>query len=248
MAVNEARTGTESDNGVKSALLATVRSATDLLFPPRCVHCGADGSLFCDRCVAQTTRLRPNDICRTCALPSRTSTCEVCFAEPPELNRAIAIFTYEPAVREAITAFKYRDIRALAPVLGTLMADALPKSVAESSDLIVPVPVSRDRLRSRGYNQSELLARQITKIKQLKLATGLLARTDKGQPQARAQNIDERRRNVQGAFEVIGSVNEKRILLIDDVMTTGSTLNACAAVLKDAGAAWVGALVLTREL
>ncbi len=239
-------------NPVKSALLSVVRSATDLLFPPRCVHCGADGSLFCDTCEAASTRLRPSEVCRTCALPARGGTCEKCFDEPPSLNRAVAVFTYQPEIRDAITALKYRDIRAIAPRLAELMLDAMPDPARSPVDRLVPVPISRSRSRSRGYNQSGLLAKRVSAASGIRLSSDLLVRTNDNGPQARSGSIEQRAANVRDAFEVPDDVADKpdgqRILLIDDVMTTGSTLNACATALKDAGAAWVGALVLAREL
>lgn len=233
---------------VKTTLISAVRTATNLLFPPRCVHCGADGSLFCDTCEAVSTRLRPVETCRTCALPSPTSTCEICFAEPPALNRAVAVFTYQPEIRDAITALKYKDIRTIASRLGTLMAEALPDPSRTQIDALLPVPVSRSRMRSRGYNQSELLARGIAAIKNIEIRSDLLVRNVDRGPQARAGSIEERAENVTDAFSVNGNVDGLRIMLIDDVMTTGATLNSCAKALKYSGASWVGSLVLAREL
>ncbi len=233
---------------MKSALLSAVQTATDLLFPQRCVHCGADGSLFCTSCETASTRLQASEVCRTCALPSRSGTCENCFSDPPALNRAIAVFTYQSEIRDAVTALKYKDIRAISGRLGTLMAESMPNPNRTPIDTIVPVPISRSRLRSRGYNQSELLARQISESSGITLNSGLLERTADGTPQARTESIEERTANVQHAFRATTNLNELRILLVDDVMTTGATLNACATALKDSGAAWVGALVLAREL
>lgn len=233
---------------MKLTVASVLRSAADLLFPLRCVHCGADGSLFCEKCERESTRLHPGSLCRKCALPSRIDVCEACFAVPPALDRAIPVFAYDPAVRDAVSALKYRDIRALAPRLGRLMAETLPEPVRSSVDAVVPVPISRSRLRSRGYNQSELLARQVAGLTGLAMDTGLLARSNDGPPQAKAASIEERIANVRGAFDVAGDVTGKRVLLVDDVMTTGSTLNACARALKQAGAEWAGALPLAREL
>lgn len=128
------------------------------------------------------------------------------------------------------------------------MAGAMPDPARNRLELLVPVPVSRSRMRSRGYNQAELLARQIAKLTGIELDTEILARKADSAPQARATSIKERAENVKGAFSVNGEVRELRIMLIDDVMTTGATLNACANALKDAGASWVGSLVLAREL
>jgi ComF family protein len=225
---------------VKSALRSVIRLTTDLSFPPGCVHYGADGNVFCQNYERESRRLRLTELCRRCALPSAQDPCEACFLEPPPLDRAI---------HDAVTTFKYKDIRALAPLLGQLLADALPKSTRRSVDMIVPVPMSRSRLRHRGYNQSELLAQHLSAVPEdahVPLESHILIRhTDSGS-QANAQSHSERAANMNGAFEVPGEfsdeVTELRILLIDDLITTGSTLNACANVLKEAGTDWLGAL------
>ena len=246
---------------MKLALRSAIRLTADLLFPPRCVHCGSDGNLFCQACESESTRLRPGEVCRRCALPfgqagqaarAAQGTCEACFLDPPALDRAIAAYAFDHAVPDAITAFKYNDIRALATRLGRLLAEALPDPARGSVDVLVPVPMSRSRLRVRGYNQSELLARQVSHIASLPLETGLLVRRRDSGPQDNAQSHSERAANMAGAFEVAGGapggVSGRRVLLIDDVMTTGATLNACARALKESGAEWVGALTLAREL
>ena len=233
---------------VKSAIRSAIRASTNLLFPPRCVHCGADGNLFCQTCVADSIRLMPSEMCRRCALPSAQNTCEACFLEQPALNRAIAAYAFDPAIRDAVTSFKYNDIRALAPRLARLLVEALPESVRNTIDVLVPVPMSRSRLRHRGYNQSELLAMRVSQIADVPLETHTLTRLRDSGSQAGAQSLSERTENMIDAFEVSGEVAGWRVLLIDDVMTTGSTLNACAKALKEAGADWVGALVLAREL
>ena len=233
---------------MKTTITTALRAAADLLFPPRCVHCGAEGSTFCDRCIASSTALQASETCRTCALPSPTSTCEICFRQRPALDRAIAAYTYQPEIRSAIAALKYEDVRSIAPRLADLMVEALPRSLQESVDAIVAVPITAARLRSRGYNQSELLARRISDATGIPVRDDMLTRVGDEPPQARAASIDERAVNVRDAF-VASEVSEgHQVLLIDDVMTTGATLNACARALKNAGASRVGALVLAREL
>ncbi len=124
----------------------------------------------------------------------------------------------------------------------------MPEPTRNRLDVLAPVPVSRSRMRTRGYNQSELLARKIAELTGVTLSANILVRTGQSSPQARANSIAERAENVIGAFSVTGETAGMRILLIDDVMTTGATLNSCARALKDTGASWVGALVLAREL
>ena len=114
-------------------------------------------------------------------------------------------------------------------------------------DLLVPVPLHSSRLRQRGYNQSELLAREVSKTAGLKVDKGLLARIRNTPPQVGATGRTERRRNVEGSFEAKTNLRGAAVIVIDDVATTGSTISACASALKSAGAASVWGLVLARE-
>ena len=168
--------------------------------------------------------------------------------DPPPLDRVIAVFQYEGPLRDAVYSLKYDDIRAIAPRLAGIMVEVLPEKARKDVRALAPVPVSGKRVRSRGYNQSELLARHVSRVVDIPVMPTLLWRVRDTGPQARAATETERRQNVAGAFEASAQTAGMRVLLIDDVMTTGSTLNACASALKEAGAEWVGALVLAREL
>ena len=152
----------------------------------------------------------------------------------------------EGAVQQAIFALKYRGIRAAAPERGLLLAGYIAEQ-RTPGDVIVAVPLHRRRLRTRGYNQSELLARELSKITGLPSAKGLLARVKDAPPQVEAATRSQRRTNVEGSYEVTGDVTGRRVLLIDDVVTTGATMSSCAAALKQAGAASVWGLALARE-
>ncbi|MDP6226402.1 MAG: phosphoribosyltransferase family protein, partial [Dehalococcoidia bacterium] len=114
-------------------------------------------------------------------------------------------------------------------------------------EVLVPVPLHPNRLRNRGYNQSALLARELAKLSGLALDQGLLARVTNAPPQAGTASRRRRRANVEGGFRCTGEAGGKAVVLVDDVATTGSTLSACAAALKAAGAASVWGLVLARE-
>ncbi len=111
----------------------------------------------------------------------------------------------------------------------------------------VPVPLHPRRLRSRGYNQAALLAHEIAKLTELRVGEGLLVRTKDTPPQVAATSRAQRRANVEGSFQCVGSTDGLRVILIDDVATTGSTLSACAAELRAAGALSVWGLALARE-
>jgi ComF family protein len=152
----------------------------------------------------------------------------------------------EGAIREAIHGFKYRGIRAAAPELGQLLASYL-KSSPLTGDVLVPVPMHRHRLRSRGYNQAALLARELGKLTGRLVNEDLLIRTEDTPPQVQSGGRLERARSVEGSFRCVDDASGLSLILIDDVTTTGSTLSACAGALKDAGAASVWGLALAKE-
>jgi ComF family protein len=148
--------------------------------------------------------------------------------------------------RELIHRFKYRNLRAATPVLGQLLGDYLP-SHPMPGQIIVPVPLYRRRLHSRGYNQATLLAQELSKLTNLPVDSVVLARRQDALPQAETSCRQQRPDNVRGNFEWNSGVSGLEVLLIDDVSTTGSTLSECAAVLKDAGAVSVWGLALAKE-
>lgn len=157
------------------------------------------------------------------------------------------MFVYEGPVREAVQALKYRGVAALAAPMASLMARYL-REEPPGADFLVPVPLHSLRRRLRGYNQSELLARELSAGLGLPLAARALARQRSTPPQARAAGESERHANVAGAFEGRrADVEGRKVLLVDDVMTTGATLDACALALREAGAARVHALTFARE-
>jgi competence protein ComFC len=143
---------------------------------------------------------------------------------------------------------KYRNLRALAPSLSELLDNYL-KTLTLPADVLVPVPLHRKRLRERGYNQSLLLARGLGRLTGQPVVDGCLVRQKNTPPQARTSTVEERRDNVIGVFDCRDDrLRGRQVLLIDDVATSGATLDACAAVLKASGAASVWALVLAREI
>jgi ComF family protein len=151
-------------------------------------------------------------------------------------------------MRQAIHELKYRNLRALAGLLGRLLNDYLLDNPVPG-EVLVPVPLHPKRLRERGYNQSRLLAKELGKLAALPVVDDCLVRERYSLPQARTSSVVERRGNVAGAFACRHRRLEgKQVLLIDDVSTSGATLDACARVLKGAGAALVWGLTLAREI
>lgn len=223
-------------------------TATEALFPARCTHCGLDGELICDRCMDGATRIDRAASCRMCALPTRGETlCGRCSSDPPPVSSLVAVFAFDGAIRSAVHALKYDGLRAIAPALGEEMASRWGNR-RKVPDVTVPVPLHRSRLRARGYNQAELLARPVGALIGTPLRTDLLRRVVDSPPQAGATNESVRVSRVRRVFEASPDVVGLHILLIDDVATTGSTINSAARALLDAGAWGVTALVLAREL
>lgn len=229
-------------------LLARVaQTFLDVLFPPRCVGCGEQGVFLCRSCAEAMPRALPPR-CPLCWRPEpRGEMCGRCLRARPAFAGVRSLYLFQGPVREAVHAFKYNHLSALARAMAAPMA-ACEEPDVFSVDLVVPVPLFGRRQRRRGYNQSALLAGEIARLRGLTLAERGLKRLRDTPPQARSVDAEARRRNVAGAFAGDGRrVEGKRVLLIDDVTTTGATLDACAQALRQAGAASVWALTFARE-
>ncbi len=151
-------------------------------------------------------------------------------------------------MRRAIHDLKYRNLKSIAACLATLMADYLRDNPVPG-EILMPVPLHSRRLRERGYNQSSLLAEKLGKLTTMPVLERQLCRLKDSLPQARTTTVEDRRRNVEKAFSCQrGKMQEKTFILIDDVCTSGATLESCAAALKAAGAASVWGLTLAREI
>jgi ComF family protein len=230
---------------MKPLLLKLTRAGLDLLFPMQCAGCRREGGILCAECTEGLARLS-TPYCGLCASPNTFSPCRTCRESPLDVDAIRAPYLMEGAIKEAVHVFKYRGVRAAAPELGRLLAHywaGHPMPV----DIIVPVPLHPRRLRSRGYNQSALLGRELANLTGLALAGDLLARTKDATPQTGTASRGQRRSNVEGSFRCSQEVAGQKVLLVDDVATSGSTLSACAAALKAAGAGSVWGLTLARE-
>ena len=221
------------------------RNAVDLVLPIQCLGCGKEGATLCRSCISSLGRLEP-PYCATCAQPAAAFPCRGCADSPLSIDGIRAPYLMEGLVREAIHSLKYSNFRAIASDLGRLLADYL-NSTPLPATLLIPVPMHGRRLRQRGYNQSYLLARELSKHVGIPLAQDLLARARDTAPQVSLANREERARNARGSFQCVGQAGGEAVLLVDDVATTGSTLSACAQALKEKGAASVWGLVLARE-
>ncbi len=220
----------------------------DLVFPRRCLGCGSGEDFLCAKCCASLPRIVP-PICRRCGAPLKTGDlCARCQEAKPDLDGIRSLVRFEGLARQAIHSLKYRHFKALAGPLGALLADYLEGNPLPA-DVIMPVPLHPRRLRERGYNQSALVAQELSRRTGITFVESALLKTKYTPPQARSTDATERRSNVQGAFVYKGaSLAGKHVLLVDDVCTTGATLEACASPLKAQGTASVWALTLAREV
>ena len=220
------------------------RGLLDALFPIECVSCGASGNVICDKCVADLAVLRP-PFCAICATPGDFARCQRCAESVRQFDGVRAPYRYAGAMRQAILALKYGGIKAAAPQLGDLLADYLNANPLPG-EIVAPVPMHSRRLRERGYNQSELLARRVATHSELRYERDLLFRTRQVEPQAGIGSAAQRAVNVAGSIGVSANrdVSGASVILVDDVATTGSTLETCAGALKQAGAVSVWCLTL----
>lgn len=227
-------------------LLARLRDlALDFVFPPRCAACGGHGSILHDRCVAAMPVAEPPR-CSRCWDASPTDPCGACERHPPAFDGLRSLYVMDGGAREAVHSLKYRGHAAAARPMARLMA-AHARAVPFDVDVVTAVPLVGRRQRVRGYNQSGLLGREVARALGLPFDGRALRRVRGSPPQARTATPEERRQNVDGAFRGDAARTAgRRILLIDDVATTGATLNACARALKDAGAREVWCLTWAR--
>lgn len=210
--------------------------------------CGREGEFLCTTCLKTTNRILP-PICPKCGRPQPSGVlCPDCIGWSADIDGIRSPFKFEGVIREAVHRLKYQNLRALSPTLAEFLYEFL-NGCALSADVIVPVPLHPKRLRERGYNQSGLLADDLGKLTKLPVLNNCLIRQRNTVPQAKTSNIKQRQQNITGAFICRNEeLKDKKVFLIDDVATSGSTLDACAGALKAAGAVSVWGLTAAREI
>ena len=238
----------------------------DLLLPPFCAVCDAplrDGRRdpLCGACWGTIERVTP-PLCAVCGLeigryrttptpadePPPVARCGPCRTRPPAFTYARSAARYDDVVREALHAFKFGGRRALAGPLADLIAETgLASLPVAAPELLVPVPLFPGRERARGFNQSALLARRVGRAWGVPAHRDVLVRAVDTRAQTELTGR-ERRQNVRGAFRVRrpDTVAGRHVIVVDDILTTGSTAGACALALRHAGATTVGVLTVAR--
>ncbi len=233
------------------------RSFLNLLLPPRCPLCGvgkisASGAPLCAACMSSLRKVS-GPRCPTCGrlLPDPRLLemdphfrCGACRIDPPILDAVQSLFLFQGSLREAVHLFKYSGYWKLGRGLIRSRLQELLPTLPEVEG-VLPVPLHLSRLRRRGFNQATVLAREVSEGLDAPLILGSLIRGRGGRPQV-GLRPKERRRNIRGAFSVLSgeSIRGRRLLIVDDVLTTGATAQECARVLKSAGAERVALLTL----
>lgn len=239
------------------SLKILTQKITDAIFPQFCLNCQREGQVVCDDCLS-LIEINPWQFCPYCSMPQRVIVSGVC---PRHLHQPLnGLFSaapyHQPLIKKMIHAFKYQPyLKILARPLSQLMIAHFMvcknKIVFHNqpNSLLVPVPLTAKKIRHRGYNQSQLLAEKISAWSNITLNNQLLIK-EKETPSQVNLNKGQRQQNIKGAFAVNAnqpSLKGKTIFVIDDVYTTGSTIQECAKVLKKAGAAKVYGIVVARE-
>lgn len=240
---------------VRRFLSLAGRGVIDLVDPPMeaCVFCGrptSAGLSACMACHARIARVIP-PFCRLCGRPIRmrihsSGLCPECLREPPFFIRARAAGVYDGFLRQAVLGLKYGGQMRIAEPLAEWMArEVRADDVLGRCDIVVPVPVHPGRLLERGYNHAELLSGRIAKILKKRHGPAVLRRIRQTERQSEL-NRRSRLENIRGAFESVnpGEVAGRKALLVDDVLTTGSTASECAKALLRAGSTAVAVVVL----
>ncbi len=188
-------------------------------------------------------------LCPRCGKPQSSGIlCPTCVSWQAEIDGIRSPFQFDGVIRQAVYQLKYRNLRALAETLAKLLQDYLTANPIPG-EILVPVPLHQKRVRERGYNQSGLLAKELGKLTSLPVFGDCLIRQRHALPQTKTLTVTERRSNVANAFTCRDRrLQDKHVLLIDDVSTSGATLDACATALKAAGATSVWGLVLAKEV
>ena len=220
------------------------------LYPPRCLICDAAGKGdrdLCEPCAQSLPWIKK--ACSQCALPlpddsGENLLCGRCIQKRPYFDTALCVFSFEKAIIGLIHQLKFHDKLSISRLFGNLLAE---KAVAmlDKPDCLLPVPLYKKRLKQRGFNQSVEVSHALKKAWDVPIETRLVRRIRETQSQT-GLNMQARRRNMKGAFEVCAKIDHEHVVIIDDVVTTGSTVNELARLLKRNGVKKVSVCGIAR--
>lgn len=223
----------------------------DLIFPKRCVSCGKIGQYFCKECLSKI-KFVENQVCPQCRRPSISSATHFRCQTKLSLDGLISAVYYMGPARTAIHKLKYKFIFDLAAeltkiILSNQSMSTILHNIVKNDFVLVPIPLHFKREEARGFNQAEKIAAILAKKLSLEMVNDILVRVKDTRPQT-GLPAKERRKNVIGAFKVVNKreVADKNFILVDDLVTTGSTLKSAGLVLKRAGASKVWGLTFAR--
>jgi len=237
---------------IKKIILKTKDFLIEILFPAKCLICNKEGNWICHDCKRKI-------------IFTKKQTCPICFKERKqgkvcpscrqrtELSSLIVICLYQnnEVIKKLIHALKYKYLQDLKTIIGEILRESFKKdngNILPKNSIIVPIPLHKKRQRHRGFNQAEIIAQSLAQITRQKLKTKILIRKKFTYPQVKLKAA-KRKINVKGAFCLANKLEilNKSVILIDDVYTTGSTMNEAAKVLLKAGAKEVNGLVIARD-
>jgi competence protein ComFC len=207
---------------------------TDLVFPISCLVCGQDGKYLCEQCFVKLPKLQKQQ-CLVCQKPSPFGKTHPECASRNKVDGALSALTHKDKyVHKIIWVFKYNFVSTLAEPLAQLITETISQQRLDNyfnEFIVVPVPLHPRRFNWRGFNQAELLAQALSEKLNICMKESLIVRNKFTKPQVNL-NAEERKRNLENAFNLLGDITNKKILLVDDVITSGSTANEMAKILK----------------
>lgn len=227
------------------------RQALNWLLPKRCLQCArvienTQGHV-CHTCYPELPF--QSHYCHRCGQNSSANTdyCGHCINTPPAFDHCFCPFKYESSIKELICKLKYRERPELAKTAATLLKNELIEHNFERPDALIAVPMHISRLRERGYNHSALITQNLSKALDIPRLYNTLSKSRKTKPQAQ-QSLKQRKKNLKGSFELIKKIQIKSVAIVDDVVTTGSTADEIAKILKKNGVDYVQVWGLAHTL
>ncbi|MEN3044979.1 MAG: ComF family protein [Candidatus Hydrothermales bacterium] len=222
-----------------------LREILNFFLPPLCMTCDnlKDGEFFCKDCLTDILRSRIfPPFCKNCG---RNLKKHRCFVKLNYVDQVFAIFNYTEKIKDLIESYKFKRFTNLANFFVPFLLEYLEKIIPEF-DILTFVPLHPSKERERGFNQNEIILDKLSNLKKFNYKKDIIIRLKPTKSQAKIEDREKRRKNVENAFKVLlkDEIKEKRILILDDVFTTGSTLEECAKVLKEKGALKVYALCI----